>query len=122
MSTDTLFNPIDNTLEQRVSAAKGVMESLKLVEVSLHDAQSDDLGGVYGTQDELNAAHALIHSSLNDAANALSIHELQQSFSDNQLSKQEYNQLSMTKTRLQLQDDKQNQLHHVNDQPLERDR
>lgn len=121
MSTATLFNPIDNTLEQRVSAAKDVMESLKLVEASIHDAQSNSLDGVYGTQDELNAAHILIHSSLNDAAKALSAHELQQSFSENQLSEEEYNHLVMVQTRIELQV-QQNEIQYLNEQTPGRER
>ncbi len=117
MSSATLFNPTDSSLEAKIHAARQVLHSLQMLEASQQHLQVNGPDSVLGTEEELDIAQALTNSSFHDAVNSLSMLELQHAHTQQYLSLDEYHYLMTAKQNAQLRE-----AQAIHSKDLDRDR
>ncbi len=122
MSTATFFNPTNSSLEAKIKAAKGILQSVQMLEASQQHIQANGPDSALGTEEELSTANTLTCNSFNDMVNALSLLELQQAHTEKLLSLDEYNLLMTEKQKANLQEAHRAQLSYESTHSKDRNR
>ncbi|MFQ3247551.1 MAG: hypothetical protein ACI9SP_004208 [Arenicella sp.] len=84
-----IFNPLNNSLAERVKAYRSVYKAWLNVEASLKQADDPEWSNTLGESQELEEAHNIIMESMVMATNALSIEEVDQATDQGLMSKDE---------------------------------
>jgi len=72
----TIFNPLDDSLAERIRAYRSVQEAWMNIEASLKVANDPEWSATLGESQELEEAHKIILGSLQEATQALSVEDI----------------------------------------------
>lgn len=76
--SDTIYNPKDNSLQERIKAYQSVMNAWYNAEASLKLMDDDEWSYTLGEKEEIVKAHDIILNSLNTATHQITKDEMKQ--------------------------------------------
>ena len=92
-----IFNPLNDSLAERVKAYRSVYKAWLNIEASLKQADDPEWSNTLGESQELEDAHNIIMESMVMATNSLSIEEIDQATDQGLMSKEEASELVQEK-------------------------
>ncbi len=92
-----IFNPLDDSLAERVKAYRSVYDAWLNVEASLKQADDSEWSNTLGETQDLEEAHNIISHSMVMATSSLSIEEIDQATDQGLMSKEEASQFVQEK-------------------------
>lgn len=103
--TETIYTPLDDSLEERVRAYRSVREAWLNAEASLKYAEDGqgDWSYTLGEREEIEQAHEISARSLSMATEDISQDEIKQAISDGLLEAEEAKELIQHKRHRQMQ-------------------
>jgi len=108
----SIFNPKDNSLEERIIAFKSVLQANNNIELSLRYNNDKQWSDRLGTYEEIKLAQKINEQSMKQAFISLNYSDLQEANSLGLLSQDEAKQIKILKAKSELdQLSKSNEIH-----------
>lgn len=84
-----IFNPLSNSLADKVNAYRSVHDAWLNIEASIKQADDPEWSSTLGDKQDLEEAHTIIMGSMVKATNSLSIEEIDQATDQGLMSRKE---------------------------------